>query len=295
MRLQLAGTTVLLTGASSGIGRELALLVAARGIARLILVARRVDRLEALRDELRARHPALEVALEPCDLADVAAAGRLCDTLLARGAIDVVINNAGVGDFAPYDVSEWARTEQLIALNVTSLALLTRRLLAPMVARGRGGVLNISSGYGWSFSPGLAAYVGSKHFVTGFTEVVRLDVAGTGVIVSQCCPGPVATEFNSRLGDDAIDEMMPRWVFISAEKCARAALNGFVRGRAMIVPGALMKLMRFMLAFTPRFMQRLVQRPFARRFRLRAAKAKPALPAGASEDRASDAAGSSPS
>jgi len=258
-------STVLITGASSGIGRELARLAAAKARA-LVLVARRVDRLEALRDELQRARPSLKVHLEPCDLADVAAAARFLDGLAARvGDIDVLINNAGVGDFGPFDRADWKRTESLIALNVTSLALLTHRLVAPMVARGRGGVLNISSGYGFAFSPGLASYVGSKHFVTGFTESLRLDLSGTGVVVSQCCPGPVATEFEQvAAGEEGV---IPKWAQISAASCARAAMRGFERGRAMIVHGLLMKFLRFLVAVSPRFMQRLAQAPIARRFR----------------------------
>jgi short-subunit dehydrogenase len=225
-----------------------------------------VERLEALRDELQGAHPKLKVHLEPCDLADVAAAARFLDGLSARaGDIDVLINNAGVGDFGPFDRADWKRTEALIALNVTSVALLTHRLVPPMVARRRGGVLNISSGYGFAFSPWLATYVGSKHFVTGFTESLRLDLSGTGVVVSQCCPGPVATEFEAVAAGE--EGTIPKWAMISAAACARAAMRGFERGRAMIVPGALMKFLRFLVAVSPRFMQRLVQAPLARRFR----------------------------
>jgi short-subunit dehydrogenase len=119
------------------------------------------------------------------------------------------------------------------------------------------------------FSPGLAAYSGSKHFVTAFTDALRLDLAGTGVVVSQCCPGPVRTEFNSNLGDELVEEMLPRWIYIGAERCARVALRGLERGRAMTVPGAIMKLLCLMVAVAPRFLQRWVQIPVARRFRRR--------------------------
>jgi short-subunit dehydrogenase len=262
----LQGSTVLITGASSGIGRELARL-AAKKARRLVLVARRADRLEALRAELAVADPETKISILPCDLSDLAAARRFLDELPAQvGDIDVLINNAGVGDFGLYDRCDWNRTESLLALNVTSLALLTHRLIVPMVARGRGGVLNISSGYGFSFSPGMASYIGSKHFVTGFTESLRLDLAGTGVVVSQCCPGPVATEFES-VALAGGQPVIPKWLMISAEACARAALRGFERGRAMIVPGLLMKFLRFLVAVSPRFMQRLVQAPVAKRIR----------------------------
>lgn len=262
----LQGTTVLITGASSGIGRELARL-AARKARALGLVARRVDRLEALRAELAVANPMTKVAILPCDLSRLDDARRLLDELPAQlGDVDVLINNAGVGDFGLFDRCEWSRTESLLALNVTSLMLLTHRLIAPMVARGRGGVLNISSGYGFAFSPGLASYVGSKHFVTGFTEALRLDLAGTGVTVTQCCPGPVSTEFES-VALAGGEPVIPKWLMLGAEACARAALRGFERGRAMVVPGLLMKFLRFLVAVSPRFMQRLVQAPVAKRMR----------------------------
>ncbi len=270
MKLSLDGTTILITGASSGIGRELARLMAPRART-LALVARRLDRLEALRDELMQMHKNLTVHLLPCDLSDPAETARLCDELPQKiGDVDVLVNNAGIGDFVPFDRADWTKTRGLLDLNITSLALLTHRLVGGMVARGRGGILNISSGYGFAFSPGLAAYSGSKHFVTGFTECLRLDLVGTGVVVTQVCPGPVATEFGQVAGSE---ELVPKWIYITGEACARAALRGFLRGRAMVVPGLGMKLMRFVLAFTPRFMQRLFQAPFGKRFRKLPAKA----------------------
>jgi uncharacterized protein len=273
MSLSLDGSTVLLTGASSGIGREMALLLAPR-VGVLALVARRVDRLEALRAQLTAANPKLTVHLLPCDLSDPAATAQLADTVAAQlGHVDVLINNAGVGDYGLYDQVPWARIEKMLALNVTSVALLTHRLVPAMVKKGHGGVLNISSGFGIGFSPGFAGYVGTKHFVTGFTESLRLDLTGTGVVVSQVCPGPVATEFAEVVAYPDGRDPAPAFSYISAAACARAALSGFERDRALILPGLIMKLLYLVMMMSPRFMKRLVQKGIAKKIRAKALRA----------------------
>lgn len=275
MALSLDGSTVLITGASSGIGRALARLIAERA-ARLVLTARRRERLEELKAELCARRPALKVDVLPCDLSAAGEAARLLDDVAREvGEVDVLVNNAGVGEYGLYDQMEWRRVESMLTLNVTSLALLTHRLVGPMVARGRGGVLNISSGFGLGFSPGFAGYIGSKHFVTGFTEGLRLDLAGTGVTVTQVCPGPVRTEFASRVGYPGGRDPVPGFAYITDERCARLALRGFLRGRAMVVPGSTMKLLNLVIALSPRPLMRLTQWPLGRAMRRQLA-----LPAG---------------
>ena len=121
----------------------------------------------------------------------------------------------------------------------------------------------VSSGFGLSFMPGFSAYVGSKHFVTGFCESLRLDLHGTGVVVSQVCPGPVATEFEQVAGNFT-GKQAPSWIEISAQRCARVALRGFEHGRAMIIPGFVMRTMLFLGALTPRPILRLIYGPAGR-------------------------------
>ncbi len=165
--------TVLVTGASAGIGRELASQVAPRAGA-LVLLARRADRLEELCAELVARHPQLRVVVLPADLSDEADVTRVLQRVHDQvGEIDVLVNNAGIGDSVLFDRSSWSRTRQLLATNVLAPAQLTAALVPHMVARGRGGVLNIGSGVGLTVLPGAAAYTGSKHFVDGFSEALR--------------------------------------------------------------------------------------------------------------------------
>lgn len=257
---------VLITGASSGIGRALALLVGPRART-LVLVARRRDRLEELRAELTAKNPRLQVVLGVCDLGDVAQTDAMLDAVRAEaGDVDVLVNNAGFGDLGVFDRADWDKSRRMIELNVTSLTYLTHRLVGSMVARRKGGILNVSSGWGMSFAPGLSVYIGTKHYVTGFTEALRLDLAGTGVTVTQVCPGPVATEFEENAGNFT-GQKIPGFVLISAEQCARSAVRAFDRRKALVVPGLVMKLVMWLGAWTPRWMLRLIGAPIGRALR----------------------------
>ena len=261
MRPPLAESHVLITGASSGIGLELARQLAPRARA-MTLVARRADRLNALADELRGRKPGLEVTVHAVDLVDAAATQAMLDAL---PPVDILINNAGMGDFGSYERSSWDKTRRMLELNVVALAHLTRHVLGGMTARGRGGILNVSSGFGLEFMPGFAAYVGSKHFVTSFTECLRIEARARGVVVSQVCPGPVDTEFEEVAGVQP--GAAPAFARMSAEKCVRLTLRAFARGKAIIVPGLVMKFAMLVGALSPRWMKRLVYRPFAGKVR----------------------------
>jgi short-subunit dehydrogenase len=248
---------VLVTGASAGIGRELALQLAARA-GTLVLLARRIDRLEQLRTELLARHPHLKVVALAADLSDE---GDVAD-VLARvreqaGPVDVLVNNAGVGDSALFDRAEWSRTRQVLRTNVVAIAQLSAALVPGMVARGRGGVLNVGSGAGLTVLPAAAAYVGSKHFVDGFSEALRADLAGAGVVVSQVCPGPVDSEFDEVAGSEGgMAGGPPQFLRISAAQCAREALAGFDRGAAIVFPGRAYRLAMRLLTLLPRGLRR---------------------------------------
>jgi hypothetical protein len=260
------GGVVLITGASSGIGRALALQVAHRARA-IALVARRKDRLEELKSELLTLNPSLRVVVSAADITKPEARDAMLAAVEAEvGPVDVLVNNAGFGDLGVFDRADWEKNERMIALNVTALTHLTHRVVRGMVARGRGGILNVSSGWGLTFGPGLSVYIGTKHFVTGFTEGLRLDLAGTGVRVTQVCPGPVATEFNDTVGNFT-GMSPPGLVEISAERCARAAIRGLDRGRALVVPGLLIRFILFLGTKTPRFILRLFYAPVARLLR----------------------------
>lgn len=249
--------TVLITGASAGIGRELAQEFGACAET-LVLTARRLDRLETLRDELVRHYPRLNVVVLAADLSEE----HEIEKLLARlrehvRPVDVLVNNAGLGDSVLFDSSDWRRTRQVLRTNVMAVAQLTSALVRGMVERGRGGVLNIGSGAGLTVLPSMAAYVGSKHFVAGFSEALRADLAGTGVIVTQVCPGPVDTEFNQVAGSvGGMAGTPPRFFRISAAQCAREALLGFERGDALVFPGRAYRFLMRMLPLCPLWMRR---------------------------------------
>ncbi|MFW6023247.1 MAG: SDR family NAD(P)-dependent oxidoreductase [Myxococcota bacterium] len=262
MRPPLDGGTILITGASSGIGRALARELAPRA-GQLVLVARREERLHELADQLLAGHPGVSIHVEPCDLTDREATDRMLARVAERaGSVDVLVNNAGVGQMGVFEASDWEWLEQMLTINVTAAVYLTHRLLPDMLERGRGGILNVSSGFGLEFMPGFAGYVGSKHFLSSFSESLRLEVRSRGVVVTQVCPGPVETEFTEVMGNVAGREP-PSVVRISAERCARAAVRAFDGNRAIVVPGAMMKMVIGLGAVSPRFLKRLLYRPVA--------------------------------
>ncbi|MFO0740054.1 MAG: SDR family oxidoreductase [Labilithrix sp.] len=249
------GGTVLITGASSGIGMAIAREIAPRAKT-LVLVARRILKLDELAAELVKKHGSLKVETIACDLGDREATKKLPDELAVRGLeIDVLVNNAGVGLMGAFDLNDPDKLVSMIDLNVTSLTMLTRALLPAMVKRAKGGIINVSSGFGVSVMPSFAAYIATKHYVTGLSEALVCDLAGTGVVVTQVLPGPVATEFESKVGNYT-GQGAPKFVEISAERCARATIRGFDRGRAMVVPGAVITLLLMVNALSPRFMRR---------------------------------------
>jgi hypothetical protein len=241
------GGVVMITGASSGIGLEMARVVAPR-CRRLVLVARREERLTALRDELLKLRPDLSVTVRLCDLSD---ASQTASLAAECGDLDVLINNAGVGDMSLFERADETRLCAMMELNMTSLVRLTRAALPGMLARKRGGILNVSSGFGLSYLPGFAVYVGTKHFVTGFTESLRAELRGTGVTVTQVCPGPVATEFEQNIGNFT-GHKAPSLIEISAARCAKVAIRGLDRKRGMVVPGLAVGLSLLLVQFTPR-------------------------------------------
>lgn len=256
MKLQYQNQRVLLTGASSGIGEAMAKLLAGAGVKSLVLVARREERLEALKRELLQAYPQVAVYVYPCDLAERTAIDHLLHYITREvGAIDILINNAGMGDYALFENASWSKTEQMLKLNIQGLTYLTYKLAAPMIALGRGGILNVSSGFGVMFMPGMSVYAATKHYVTAFTEGLRLELKGTGVVVSQVCPGPVTTEFGDVAGLSKGE--VPGLIQISAQQCAEETLAGFAAGKAMIFPGQMVRVAMGFVRVMPRSLKRL--------------------------------------
>ena len=229
--------SALVTGASSGIGAETARLLAAHGVGRLVLVTRRVDRLDQLAAELREAH-GTEVELLPADLAEpgplAVVEARLAD---ADRPIDLLVNNAGLGTLGPLHSLPADGEEREIRVNVVALVRLTRAALPGLLERARGGVLNVSSMASYQPAPGTATYGASKAFVTSFTEAVHEEVRGSGVSITALCPGFTRTEFQESAGSSP-DGMAPGFAWMSAQAVAEAGLAAVAAGKALCIPGA---------------------------------------------------------
>jgi uncharacterized protein len=191
-------STALITGASGGIGEEFARRLAGHGVD-MVLVARRLDKLEKLRESLTALHPDIEIDVVAADLSVPGAAARLTEEVTRLGRrIDILINNAGVGahgDFVGHDPDKNAA---MIQLNCATLVELTGRFLPTMVESGRGLVINVASIAGFQPMPSMAVYGGTKAFVLSFTEALWQETKRTGVRVLALCPGATETEFFER-------------------------------------------------------------------------------------------------
>jgi len=250
-------STVLITGASAGIGREIARLLGPRA-QHVILVARRVDRLAALSDELDRGDYGPTVHVMPCDLSDADAVdGLAMDVLDTVGDVDVLVNNAGFGHQSAYVDAERQAIRDMIQVNVAAVMQLTRHFLPAMIKKGRGGILNIGSGAGFVPLPRAAVYSGTKHFVHGFTESLRLDVLNTGVVVTEVCPGPVKTEFHDVAGaDDPTEDEQFGALTISARQCAEESVAGFTAGEEIVFPGAAYRAVMAAQSLLPRPIQR---------------------------------------
>lgn len=257
---------VLVTGASSGIGLDIARLCAPRAKA-LVLVARRKDRLDVLAGELRAANPKLDVHTFACDLSKREATEQFIASVREAGlGIDVLVNNAGLGDMGVFEQSKLEKQLFLVDVNIAAVIMLTHAFVAPMVERGRGAVLMVSSGFGLSYLPGFATYVGTKHFVTGFTESLHTELAGSGVHVGQLCPGPVATEFEEVMGNQT-GMKVPGFAELTAVACAREGIRVIDARRALIVPHILVHLLLWFTARTPRWLTRFFLRLVGKRVR----------------------------
>src|SRR5438067_4476974 len=166
--------------------------------------------------------------------------------------IDLLINNAGLGDAGPFATSDPTRDEQMLLVNVVALTLLTRHLLPQMIAKRRGAILNVSSVAGFLPIPGAAVYAATKAYVTSFSEALRAELHGTGVSVCALCPGPVHTEFQevaSRPGGQP--DSGPEFVHVSVEQVVRDALAALEADRPLVIPGFAMKLGIFLVRITP--------------------------------------------
>jgi short-subunit dehydrogenase len=227
--------TALVTGASIGIGYELAKLFARDGYD-LILVSRDKDKLDAVAAELEASHKC-RVAVLAKDLTVPRAPDEIYEQLQQNSVdLDVLVNNAGVGGIGAFHKDDTQRWLDMIQLNVTSLVHLTRLVLPGMVERGRGRVLNVASTAAFQPGPFMATYYATKAFVLSFSEAIDTELKGTGVSVTTVCPGPTRTEFQRRAGMKE-SKLAKGGVIMDAATVARIGYDAMMKNKRTVVTG----------------------------------------------------------
>ena len=246
-RFTIKDCTALITGATAGLGAEFARQLASVA-SRLILVGRREERLSSLSDALKILHPNLRIDCFKADLSQSTERERLTAWIIREEVpLNLLINNAGLGELGPFDSADWERLAPLLEVNVTALTHLTHLLLPMLRSQSPSGILNVSSVAGFYPLPEMAVYAATKAYVTSFSEALRMELAPEGITVTALCPGPVPTEFfevASRDGQTirAMDRTHPA-LATPAELVVRAALRGIERNKPGVIPNRLLALL----------------------------------------------------
>lgn len=236
----MARPLALVTGASAGIGAAFARTLAARGHD-LALTARRLDRLEALAGELRARH-GVEVLTLAADLADPAAPARLAEAVAAQGrGVDVLINNAGYGLPGGFGGNSWADQAAVLQVMLTAPTELAHRLLPGMLSRRHGRIVNVASVAGMT-PGGVGLYGPVKRYLIAMSQSLHMECAGTGVHVSALCPGLTWSEFHDVNGmREPLNRATPPWLWMDADAVVEAGLAAVEKNQPVCVPGLVNK------------------------------------------------------
>lgn len=229
-----APKTALITGASSGIGLELAHLFARDGY-RLVLVARNRSILRQLGDDLQSRY-SITVRIEPKDLAHPASPAELYQELQESGIVlDVLVNNAGFGGAGDFINTKWDHEAEMMQVNIVALTHLTK-LFLPQIRAREGMIMNVASTAAFQPGPFMAVYYASKAYVLSFTEALAEELRGTGVKVSCLCPGPVKTNFQKRAYLEGT-AMINSPLMVDVQQVARMGYEGLKQGKRIVIPG----------------------------------------------------------
>ncbi|HTG52199.1 MAG TPA: SDR family oxidoreductase [Candidatus Tectomicrobia bacterium] len=250
--MKLDNCHALITGASAGIGREFARQLAGRARS-MILAARRDERLIELAQQMQREHPKLVVHNRKVDLGDLGELQAFLEWLdREKLEVDLLINNAGLGDSGPFAQSDPDRNKEMTTVNVATLTLITRHLVPQMIAKHRGAILNVSSSAGFLPIPLSAVYAATKAYVTSFSEALRAELYGTGVSVCALCPGPVLTEFQQVAKREGVQPNIgPRFLVVTVEQVVRDALAALEADRPLVIPGFAMKLLMLVARLVP--------------------------------------------
>ena len=244
-----ATKTALITGASSGIGLELARLFAADHY-RLVLVARNRTALQQVGEELQSRH-GIEVRISPKDLAHPSASTELYQELQEAGiALDVLVNNAGFGGSGPFLQTDWHHEAEMIQVNIVALTHLTK-LFLPQIHARRGKVLNVGSVAAFLPGPYTAVYYASKAYVLHFSEALAEEMSGSGVTVTCLSPGPVETGFQKRAHSGGSSRANAP-LYMDVEEVARVGYEGMKQGKRVVIPGWKNRALTEVLRLVPR-------------------------------------------
>ena len=257
MSKQQSNGWAVVTGASSGLGAIFADQLAKRGLS-LVLTGRDQARLGAVAQQVREIAPNVRVELVVGDLGTDAGIDDLVAHLDGR-VIDVLVNNAGFGTYGPFSEIDAGREHDLVAVNVDVLVRLTHAVLPGMLARGRGGILNVASTIAFQPGPYQATYGASKAFVLSLSQALWAETRGSGVTVTALCPGPTRTGFVDALGSDVSHTAIYRRL-AAPEPVVAAGLRALDRGRAVVVPGWRYRVMTTGGRLTPGWLSALVGR-----------------------------------
>ena len=262
-----SGKTALVTGASSGIGKAFAELLAQKGYA-VVLTARRADRLEALASELKQKYSVAAHTIVS-DLSQPNASQQIAAELTSRKiAIDVLVNNAGYGVPGSYLNVPWADHERFMQVMVTAVLDLTYRLLPGMLERGWGRIINIASVAGMVPAPaGHTLYGASKAFLIRLSEALNAESGPRGVNVTAVCPGFTWSEFHDVTGTRDKMNKMPGLLWLKADDVAREGYDAVMKGQSVVVNGAIYRFLVWLTGALPRSLSRLVSGAAGRRYR----------------------------
>jgi short-subunit dehydrogenase len=244
----------LITGASGGIGHDLAILAAGEG-KNLVLAARSADKLDQLAETIR-KNTKAEIISISVDLSEESGVKKLISEISTKNIqIDSLINNAGFGDFGDFASADLSKNMEMIRLNISALTQLTHFALQGMLKAGNGKIMNVASTAAFMPGPGMAVYYASKAYVLSFSEALTRELKGTGVTVTALCPGPTDTDFASSagLGKSLMHRMLPP---ATSMEVAKAGYKAMMKGKAIEIPGFMNKMSTLTPRFTPRSLVR---------------------------------------